>query len=266
MAFRSNYWSCSKFADWIRGNPKLEIGSLEEWKDWRFNSRKSHPIRFWIAEEGLSHIEDLVYYIPNKLSDANSYFRNRWVYNTHRLTAHPNNLKPGHWCDLGDRILPCLFNGLVEFVEVEAAKINCIHDSNAREDFQPPRFNFFGLKKWRCPEAGLDYLRWASMLDDEFSKKQAKAAKEIIELYTWWTVTYPNRPDPNEASGWTKFCELRREQNKDQEDFLFQDLDPKLTKMRDKSIKLLDKIEKEYKKEDEEMMIRLIKIRDSLWI
>jgi hypothetical protein len=37
------------------------------------------------------------------------------------------------------------------------------------------------------------------------------------------------------------------------------------SKLRDEAMALLDKIEKEYEKEDEEMMIRLIKARDSLW-
>jgi hypothetical protein len=41
--------------------------------------------------------------------------------------------------------------------------------------------------------------------------------------------------------------------------------DPVLKKASDKAHKLLQKIEKDYTKEDEEMMIRLIKIRESLW-
>jgi hypothetical protein len=40
---------------------------------------------------------------------------------------------------------------------------------------------------------------------------------------------------------------------------------PELKKMCDKSFKLLQKIEAAYEKEDEEMMIRLIRIRSSLW-
>jgi len=40
---------------------------------------------------------------------------------------------------------------------------------------------------------------------------------------------------------------------------------PELKKLSDKSHKLLQKIEAAYEKEDEAMMIRLIKARDSLW-
>jgi len=41
--------------------------------------------------------------------------------------------------------------------------------------------------------------------------------------------------------------------------------DPEDKKASDKAHKLLDKIEKAYEKEDTEMLIRLIKARNSLW-
>ena len=93
---------------------------------------------------------------------------------------------------------------------------------------------------------------------------QAKAAKEIIELYTWWTVTYRNRPDPYDASGWTAACEASRIANGGRLSFSG-DKDPVLKKASDKAHKELRKIEAAYEKEDEAMMIRLIKIRQSLW-
>jgi hypothetical protein len=89
-------------------------------------------------------------------------------------------------------------------------------------------------------------------------------AKEIIELYTWWTTTYRNRPDPYEASGWTAACEASRLANGGRLSFSA-DKDPVLKKASDKAHKLLQKIEKAYEEEDEAMMIRLIKIRQSLW-
>jgi hypothetical protein len=93
---------------------------------------------------------------------------------------------------------------------------------------------------------------------------QAKAAKEIIELYTWWTVTYRARPDPYDASGWTEYCEASRLANGGKLSWSG-DKTPELKKMSDKAHKLLQKIEAQYEKEDEAMMIRLIKIRQSLW-
>jgi hypothetical protein len=93
---------------------------------------------------------------------------------------------------------------------------------------------------------------------------QAERAREIKELYTWWTVTYRARPDAYDASGWTEYCEASRIANGGK---LRWDSDktPELEKMSDKAHKLLQKIEKDYEKEDTAMMIRLIKARDSLW-
>jgi hypothetical protein len=83
-------------------------------------------------------------------------------------------------------------------------------------------------------------------------------------LYTWWTVTYRNRPDPYEASGWTAACEAQRAANGGKLSWNTPK-DPTLKKQSDKAHKLLRKIEADYEKEDEQMMIRLIKVRHGLW-
>jgi hypothetical protein len=93
---------------------------------------------------------------------------------------------------------------------------------------------------------------------------QAVRAKEIKELYTWWTVTYRARPDAYDASGWTEYCEASRIANGGKLSFS-SDKSPELKEMSDKSHKLLQEIEAAYEAEDEAMMIRLIKARDSLW-
>ena len=95
---------------------------------------------------------------------------------------------------------------------------------------------------------------------------QAIRAKEIKELYTWWTVTYPNRPDPYEASGWSAYCERMREEAGDGHRWIgMQSKNPETETMGTTALELLRKIEQDYEEEDEAMMIRLIKIRDSLW-
>jgi hypothetical protein len=148
---------------------------------------------------------------------------------------------------------------------------------DAKTKFDVPwwRSGWLRLRTWRNAEAGLEYLRWAETLtneefldDDKKSEAvptyQATGAKEIIELYTWWTTTYRNRPDPYEASGWTAACEASRLANGGRLSFSAEK-DPVLKKASDKAHKLLQKIEADYEKEDEAMMIRLIKIRQSLW-
>jgi hypothetical protein len=272
---RSHYWTCSKFADWIRGTTKLKCGTSEEWHEWEDRAKAAYPLRWWLAEEGLDYLQKIVYYIPDKLNDVRYYINNRWVSNTHRLTAHPRDIKPGQWQDVGNRFLPCLFNELVDFVEIEQAWHHCIWSDEAKTKFETPwwRSGWLRWRTWRCPEAGLEYLKWASTLtnkdfieegEKEEPTYQAKAAKEIIELYTWWTVTYRNRPDPYEASGWSAACEAQRAANGGRLSFN-SPKDPVLKKASDKAHKLLQKIEADYTKEEEAMMIRLIKIRESLW-
>lgn len=274
---RSNYWSCSKFADWLRGTPKLGCGTSEEWDEWRKTAEATYPIRYWVSEDGLDYLQNFVYYIPDRLNDIRYYINNRWVSHSHALTAHPRDIKPGAWQDVGNRFLPCLFNELVDFVEVEQAWHYVMWNDEERVKYNVPwyRSGWLRWRTWRCPEAGMAYLNWASTLtNEEFldeDKKseavptyQAKAAKEIIELYTWWTVTYRNRPDPYDASGWSAYCEASRVANGGSLSFSTPK-DPVLKKQSDKAHKLLQKIEADYNKEDEAMMIRLIKIRESLW-
>jgi hypothetical protein len=275
---RSHYWSIGKFADWVRGTPKIKCGTSEEWDGWEATAKAAHPVRWWIAEEGLDYLQTIVYYIPDKLNDVRYYINNRWVSHSHALTAHPRDIKPGAWSDVGNRFLPCLFNELVDFVEIEQAWHHCMWSDEAKTEFEVPwwRSGWLRWRTWRSPEAGMEYLKWASSLTnaeflDEDKKHeaeptyQANAAKEIIELYTWWTVTYRNRPDPYEASGWSAYCDLSREQNGGKLSWSGNDKTPELKKMSNKAHKLLHKIEADYEKEDEAMMIRLIKVRHGLW-
>ena len=277
---RSHYWSCSKFADWVRGTKKLSAGTSEEWDEWTTTAKMRHNFRYWLAEEGIDYVQKFVYYIPDRLNDIRYYINNRWVSHSHALTAHPRDIQPGAWSDVGNRFLPCMFNELVDFVEIEQAWHHCIWSDDAKTKFETPwwRKGWLRWRTWRCPEAGMEYLTWASSLvvDESMGSNptekgygeptyQAKAAKEIIELYTWWTVTYRNRPDPMDASGWSAHCDAMRVKYPGSMFSSLNSKDPEDRKASDKAHKLLTKIEKAYAKEDEEMMIRLIKIRESLW-
>jgi hypothetical protein len=278
--FRSNYWSNSKFADWLRGTPKLKAGTSTEWNDWYDTAKTVHPKRYWIVEEGLDSLQDLINYIPDRLNNVRYYINNRFVSRSHALTAHPRDIEPGSWSDVGNRFLPCLFNELVDFVEIEQAWHHVLWDDAAKSKFQPPwwRKSWLRWRGWRCAAAGIEYLNWASSLkidesmgvnpgDKHYGEPtyQAKAAKEILALYTWWTEIYRNRPDPYEVSGWTAYCEASRAANNGKLSWDGAKDSAELRKMCNRARKALSDIEAQYEKEDEQMMIRLIKIRQSLW-
>ena len=170
-----------------------------------------------------------------------------------------------------------MFNELVDFVEIEQAWHHCMWDEEARKRFEVPwwRKGWLRWRTWRCPDAGIEYLIWASGLtvredwvdknDPEYGKptQQAIAAKEILELYRWWKIERPKRPDPMEASGWSAYCDMRRNRGDDLLDF--EDRTPEEAEMSKTALQKSQEMEEAYEKEDEEMMIRLIKVRQSLW-
>lgn len=274
----NHYWTCSKFADWLRGTTKLNCGTSEEWEAWETRAKKDYPIRWWLAEEGLDYVQKIVFWIPDTLYSIKYYINNRWITRTHSLTAHPSDIKPGTWADVGHRFLPCLFNELRDFVEVELAWWHLAWNPEERAKYKAPWYNFgwFRVRGWRCPQAGLDNLEWQRNLrwqadevgDDSKSigqlTPQAVKAQEILDLYKWWTEVYRNRPDPHDASGWSAYCEASRLANGGKLGFS-SDKTPELKKMSSVAMKKLHKIEADYEKEDEEMMIRLIKVRHGLW-
>ena len=273
-----NYWTCSKFADWLRGTAKGGAKTSEGWDDWHTTAKMRHSFRYWLAEEGLDYVQKFIMYIPDKIYAVKYYINNRFVTRTHALTAHPRDIKPGTWSDVGYRFLPCLFNELVDFVEVELAWWHIAWNTEDRAKYNVPfwAYGWFRWRTWRCPQAGLDNLEWQRQLrwgTDEVGPDsanlgkltpQAVKAQEILDLYTWWTQTYRNRPEPMEASGWSAYCEAARLANGGKMSFS-SDKTPELKKMSTKAHKLLRKIEAAYEKEDEEMMIRLIKVRHGLW-
>jgi len=273
MAFHSKYWSCTPLADWLRGTKKPLAATAEDWDSWHELSKSAHAVRYWLAEEFLDGVQDFITWPARKIHDIKYYIKNRWVIRSNSLTAHSQDIKPGQWRDVGNRFLPCLFNELVDFVEIELAWSH-IAWGGVKHEYN--KHHRFGLKRWRSKQAGLDNLEWQRKLihDDEWigaddprygkPTSQAINAQEIYELYIWWTQTYRNRPDPYDASGWTAYCELSRLSNGGKLVWSAEK-NPELKKASNLAHKELRKIEAAYEKEDERMMIRLIKVRDSLW-
>jgi hypothetical protein len=268
---RTHYWSCSEFANWVRGTSKPSAETAEGWAAWRNAAKSAHSFRYWIAEEGLDKIQDIVYYPYDVYNNVLSYINNRYVARTYQLTS---KLKRGEYYDLDTRMLHCLFDELVTFVEVEKANMQCLWNKESQEKFNYPSRAVRRLFGWRCAAAGVEYLNWEASLkyDDEYTDKnspdygaptpQALTAKEVLELYNWWTVVRPARPDPMEVSGWTAYCAESRV-GEDREDWLSSTSRNKPE--RDNMLQEMNALEAKYEAEDEEMLIRLIKIRKSLW-
>lgn len=250
------YWSCSKFADALRGTPKPEYASSGDWNKWRETAKEAHPFRYWLTEEALDSIQDFIRYPLDKLYDIKYYILNRYVTKTHALNS---NLPKGQLYDLDHRIMHSLFDELVNFVEIEKAWLRVVWNED-KEKYKVPGWAVgpFRTRTWRCPEAGIDYLNWEMTDPTTKDTHQGESARITLELYYWWKNIYANRPDPMDASGWSEYC--ARECN---------DIPPE-TKPEDQEkvdfmISEMNRIEQEYDREDEEMLVKLIKIRRSLW-
>lgn len=273
-----DYWSCTKIADSIRGTAKPESGSSRAWREWEKAAKEAHPIRYWIAETALDKIQNFIWWPIDTLYNYKYRFVNRFVTKTHALTA--SSLPKGAWHEFETRVLHCMFDELVNFVEIEQAwNFLGFSSEEFREKYKEPWYarGWFRTRTWRSAEAGLDYLDWSSQLrfdeswgvdkDNEMYGQltpQAISAQEVRELYNWWKNIRPNRPDPSEVSGWDEMYSNRKKKYGDDCFWLEAETSDEKDFSRSVLLKLND-IEEAYHKEDEDMLIRLIKIRRNLW-
>jgi hypothetical protein len=274
-----NYWSCSKLADWIRGTSKPDAMELGAWSDWEQYAQATHPVRYWLVEHALDTVQRIIYWPADQVNSVRYWLNNRFVARTHALTS--SSLKPGAYHELDTRILHCVFDELVNFVEVEKAWMQvCFGDKATRKKYALPFWRQQWWTRWfmtwRNRRAGLDHLAWEMSLtnkeyvdpeDPNYGEltSQAVNAKEVYALYFWWTVTRPARPDPYAASGWTAYCEASREANGGKLFPTGKQDSPELQAQSKKTHDKLTKLEASYEAEDEAMLINLIKVRRSLW-
>lgn len=273
-----NYWTTGKLADWLRGTTSPTVGTSKEWAAYNKLAKNSHPFRYWLVETALDKAQDIWCYIPEKLNSVRYYLNNRYTSKTHALTS---TLKRGQWHEFNTRLLHCSFDSFVDYVEIETAWSHVMWGSKEdRAKYNMPwwRGQWWTrwFLEWRSPEAGIAHLEWASTLkyDDQWIKKkdplygtptpQAISAKEQWALYYWWKHVRPQRADVYDYCGWTAYCNEREAANP--EGWLFEDAESKKDKKRSTALlEAMRKLEEQYASEDEEMLIRLVKIRDSLW-
>jgi len=251
--------------------PKPESATFKAWKEWRESTQTASPIIYWFAEEFLNKLQNFINYPYDKLCDARYYLYNRFIDKKHYLKT---GLKAGQWHEIDTRLLHGMFTELVDFIEIEKAWDRVILDKEAQGKFHTPWWRkgagLLRWKPWRCPEAGIERLKWEMTLkldyellpegEKDHPPSQALGVKEVFGLYTWWKTTRPSRPDPYDVSGWNDYNEKKHKNNES----LF---DKQSEEEKAESRAILDKInviEKAFAEEDEAMMIRLIKLRHLL--
>jgi hypothetical protein len=191
-----------------------------------------------------------------------------------------NSLKPNYY-DTDTRLLHGMFDLLVDFIEEEKAHMERIFstEKTLKEKLLHKLIPscFFS----RSRKLGLRYLDWEISLKDKIGeypeevesyKSQAGIAQTIKDLYIWWKDIRPARKDPMDASGWSDFCDKHRQKIHkfrkcvDSECFeMYDELTQEEKEEQYRVLHLTSAIEKDQFEEDEAMLIKLIKVRGSLW-
>lgn len=248
LKHRFDYWTCSKFADFIRGEKKPYALQLHEWDEWKDKQKKERPIRFWLSDTFLGKLQDFFYFPYDVYSNLKSYIRNRWIDKTHYLKT---GLKPGYYYEFDTRIIHGLFNELVDFVEMELAHLSK-WDTTKNYTFKNGRSIEAAYAYFKEAEDRVEQSRkrieqepktssfYADLMDNLFfDENHLEKSNQIKELYEWWTKIRPLRDDP--------YLTITKETHGE---------------MYHEAIAF---VLENQEKEDTEMMIKLIKIRQQLW-
>lgn len=247
-----------EFKHWMAFQPPYALSS-QAWSSFRKEFKQKAPIRYWLHHDFRKKFTLPIKWKYEKIAD---WIRYRTLDRYHILDT---GLKPGYY-DADTKMLHVNFNLLKEFVEVEVAwRYVMWHDDEQKEikNFWMYRHLPFAHRWFRSPEHGIKHLEWEATLDDpslppmERSEHQAVGAREILALYLWWTKVREERTE-------IPFASFPKGED---DDDIFHGYDHNTDEYKAfaKSCDEREVQTEEWNKEDEEMLIRLIKVRKNLW-
>lgn len=249
-----------RFKSWMKYDPPGAMSS-KGWRLFEEEYKERAPIRYWFCH-------DLKYstVMPIKWKFDKIY---DWIrYRTYdRYHIVDTGLIPLYY-DASTQILNVNFNILKEFVEVDQAWHAYRWSDGSKKaswcekhmPFYHRIFPLHDLKKY-----GIEHLEWASTLDDpalaphQRSDQQAVSAREILALYKWWTEERTARKEieysPYDRQGLGALASFDDDFDRDTPDF----------KAHVESMDASIEQEKGWETEDEEMLVRLMRVRTFLW-
>lgn len=235
-----------------------------EWEDWHANTKAKRPFAYFVMETLPDFWNDVSKTVCRPFNNVRHWLRYRLFDRYHVINT---GLKPDYH-EIEERMLHGMFALLVDFVEVESAWMHVVFDKEESKKHHVPWWSIgrFRFKSFRNVEAGLAHLKWEMTLDSDTlpvhdrNPGQAAMAREVWELYHWWKHIRPTRPDPDDISGWSDHC-----RTKSIRELFRNDRTPEEEKASMDMIMTSRDIESSYDDEDERMLVRLIKIRKSLW-
>lgn len=249
------------FLEWLEKKcypDKPLFASAETWSEWHEFERTKPICNFCV-----NTVPDFIKYkIIKRINNVKYWFLYRF-FNEHKYQLIDTGLKPGYY-DVDTRMFHGIFNLMKEFCEHEQPYHDWCWLDEPKEKFKPGK------------EAALKSFAWQKDLvytEDEIFRDeykhligqptpQALNATELEKIYLWWVDIFHNRKDPYEVFKDEYFSNLVKEKNTMK---AFCERPPEEQEKYNEISKKRDELEKQYADEDEEMLLRLIKIRKSLW-
>lgn len=249
-----------------------------DWEDWNIETKNTFPWQYFFKETFPDFLRRFKRNLFSPFSNLRIYVYNRFVDGTHVLKT---NLKIGKYYDPEQRMLHGLFSMLVDFVEIDLASQYGWDNPN----YQKRKKQTLLWRRFKSRQMGLAHLDWASSLimdqnmgvapnDPKFGQLagQALAAIEIKKLYLWWINRLENgQPNYYEISGYNKFLtEIREKYGISDEMSLLFGKGADLLSEEDKKIMTLilnntRTLEENEKLVEDDMIVRLVKLRSDLW-
>jgi hypothetical protein len=271
----SRHYASSKLFVWLRhklGVNKPAALPFGQWAVWEKDLRSRRPVTYFLTETLPDWLEKPGDWLVDPIDNAIYYIRRRFIIRSHLIDT---KLSKGKYHSADQKMLYGMFNELVDFIEIEKAWM-CVRweDKEHQKKYNIPwgYSNWYlRWKPWRSVQAGLDHLKWEMGLDDHTDQSQAQQAAEQLLLYTWWKEIRSKRNDMDswEESGLREFCDQMDKKYGTNSWGVFAARKNSMTPAEQATYQqlsdLMNATEQRWEQEDEDMMIRLIKIRRGLW-
>lgn len=247
-----------KISAWLDWYPPGSLTS-KGWRLFRQEFKEQAPIRYWLMHDFRYAV---ILPIQWKYRAINDWVRYR-TYDRYHVVK--TGLQPDYY-GFEDRSIHACFNMLKDFIEVEKSWNSFVCDENRSETWYEKYVPFYWkFVEFRRPDLGIAYLEWEATLDDpnlppsQQSPHQAVSAREQLALYKWWTETRPSRKEEDvweySDQGLGILSVLDDDFDHEAEDY----------KISHEAMERNEKLREQWDKEDEDMFIRLVKLRKALW-
>lgn len=247
----------AKFKKWLSYDCPAFADS-DGWQDYENSFKKNASVRYFFYKQIPAAYGLVTNPVVFRFTRMKDWVRFRIV----RYHVIDTGLEPGYY-DKSELMLHVNFNMLVNFVEVEkASRYVWSNEDKIKLSWWQKRF-------LRSREFGEKYLAWEISLSDPdngsgMNISQARAASEILYLYTWWKDVRPARDDLVTFD--SRYAEFVEEYG-----FLYhfsdrwKDKYPDIYDEWSESCKISHKRDEFESDQDQEMLVRLIKLRLNLW-